>query len=266
MERWTREARVETHQLAPAVLLHGFGDSPECWSPLLAAIDEDVDVATPAAPGHAGERLGPDGSINLDFLTEAALTHVAAAAERTDRAVVVGGHSMGAATALRVAVEVPELVAALYLEDPPWSWPPSKEPDPGVAAHTAELATWIFGLQSSSHDDRVRWCWEHNPGWPGDEYDIWATAKAELDPAVFDRPIDLGRFAWQGPAERVECPVVVLVGDWDRGSACMPAVADHLAQLPNWRVNHIHGTGHDVRRQNRGAAIAAFVDLLRQAA
>ena len=208
----------------------------------------------------------PVRAVNLDYLADAALTHVAAMAERTDRPVVVGGHSMGAATALRVAVDHPDLVAALYLEDPPWSWPPSTGADPGVAAHTAELATWIFGLRASTHEDRVRWCWEHNPGWPWDEYDIWATAKAELDPAVFDQPIDLGRFSWQGAADQVACPAVVLVGDWDRGSACMPAVAEYLAELPDWRVIHVHGAGHDVRRQNRGAAISAFVDLLRKCA
>ncbi len=251
---------------APAVLLHGFGDSPECWSPLIAAIDDDVQVTTPAAPGHAREQLPVGTALELGYLAAVATAHVAAAAHRAGRPVVVGGHSMGAATALAVAAASPDLVAGLYLEDPPWSWPPSDEPDPGAAAQTAELALWIAGLQGSTHDDRVQWCLDHNPGWPRDEYDIWARAKAEVDPAVFDHSIDVGRFAWRTLAELIRCPVIVLAGDWDRGSTCMPEVTDTLEQLPGWQVRRVRGAGHDVRREDRPAAIAALTDLLRSAA
>ena len=257
---------MESSGYAPAVLLHGFGDSPECWSPLLAAIDDDVQVATPAAPGHAGERMPKGAALDLRFLVKAALVHIAAAANRTGRPVVVGGHSMGAATAVAVAAQRPELVAGLYLEDPPWSWPPSEAVDHTVVARTAEYAQWIAGLQGSSHDDRVQWCLDHNPGWPRDEYDIWARAKAAVDPAVFARSIDLGRFAWQPLVERVSCPATVLAGESNLGSATMPQVADYLAELPQWQVIRLPGSGHDVRRDNRGAAIAAFVDVLRSAA
>jgi pimeloyl-ACP methyl ester carboxylesterase len=251
---------------APAVLLHGFGDSPECWSPLIAAIDDDVAVTTPAAPGHGQEPMPPGAALELGYLAAVATVHVAAAAHRADRPIVLGGHSMGAATAAAVAAANPDLVAGLYLEDPPWSWPPSEEPDPEVAAKTAELAQWIAGLQGSSHEDRVQWCLDHNPGWPRDEYDIWARAKAEVDPAVFAQPIDLGRHAWQPLVQLVRVPATVLVGDWHRGSACMPEVAEHLTGLPGWQVIRLPEAGHDVRREQRAAAIEAFTTLLRDAA
>ena len=136
-------------------------------------------------------------ALELGYLAAVATVHVAAAARRDGRPIVLGGHSMGAATATAVAAANPDLVAGLYLEDPPWSWPPSEEPDPTVAAKTAEYAQWIAGLQGSSHEDRVQWCLDHNPGWPRDEYDIWARAKAEVDSSVFEHPIDLGRHSWQ---------------------------------------------------------------------
>ncbi len=251
---------------APAVLLHGFGDSPECWSPLLAAIEDDVQVATPAAPGHAREQMPAGTALELGFLADVAIGHVEAAAHRAGRPVIVGGHSMGAATAVSVAARRPDLVAGLYLEDPPWSWPPSLEPDLTVGEKTAEYAQWIAGLQGSTHEDRVQWCLDHNPGWPRNEYDIWARAKAEVDPAVFDHDIDLGRFAWQPLVSGVHCPVTVLVGEPALGSTCMTEVADYLADLPGWHVIRVPGAGHDVRRQDRGAAIAAFTGALRAAA
>ncbi len=257
---------MESDSLAPAVLLHGFGDSPECWSPLLAAIDPEVQVATPAAPGHARERLAPGLALTIPVLARVAQQHVRAAAQRAGRPVVVGGHSMGAATAVAVAAARPDLVAALYLEDPPWSWPSSTEPDPTAGPYTAELAEWISGLQGSSHEDRVQWCLDHNPGWPWDEYDIWARAKSEVDPDVFTHTIDLGRFAWRGYIDRVQCPATVLVGDWELGSTCMPQVADELEARDGWHVVRSHGSGHDVRRQNRQAAIDTFLKVLREAA
>jgi pimeloyl-ACP methyl ester carboxylesterase len=251
---------------APAVLLHGFGDSPECWSPLIAAIDDDIAATTPAAPGHGQEPIPAGAALELGYLAAVATVHVAAAAHRAGRPVVLGGHTMGAATATAVAAANPDLVAGLYLEDPPWSWPPSQDPDPEVVDKTAELAEWIAGLQGSSHDDRVQWCLDHNPGWPPDEYDIWARAKAEVDPAVFDHPIDLGRHAWQPLAQLVRVPVTLLVGDWQRGSTCMPEVADYLADLPGWQVIRVPDAGHDVRREARTAAIDAFTAVLRAAA
>lgn len=259
---------MDSVDYAPAVLLHGFGDSPECWSPLLAAVADalgtDIAVSTPAAPGHASERLPEGASLHLEYLVRTAIDYVAPIAEDAGRPVLLGGHSMGAATAAAVAAARPDLVAGLYLEDPPWSWPPSSDPDPGTGEQTAELAQWITGLQGSSHEDRVQWCLDHNPGWPRDEYDIWARAKAEVDPAVFARPIDLGRFAWQSFAQAVSCPVTLLVGEWASGSTCMPQVADYLAGL-GWRVVQIRGAGHDVRRQNRQAAIESFNSALRAA-
>lgn len=254
--------------LAPAVLLHGFGDSPECWSPLLAAVadslDADVEVATPAAPGHAAERLAEGAALELTYLSTTAIDYIEPVVEDAGRPVLLGGHSMGAATAVVVAARRPDLVAGLYLEDPPWSWPPSSEPDPNLAQGTAELAQWIAGLQGSSHEDRVQWCLDHNPGWPRDEYGIWARAKADVDPAVFTRPLDIGRFSWRSSVDAVGCPATMLIGEWPLGSTCMPEVADYVEQR-GWRVIRVRRAGHDVRRQNRRAAIEAFVSALRAA-
>ena len=266
MEPWPREADLESLPVRSAVLLHGFGDSPECWSPMLAAIDADLDVATPAAPGHARERMPPGAQLNLDLLAAVAIDHLRAAVDRAGGPVVLGGHSRGAMTAAALAGSHPDLVAALYLEDPAWGWPPADGPDPAAAAQTAELAEWIHGLQSSSHEDRVQWCLDHNPGWPADEYDIWARAKSEVDPAALQRPVDLGRLHWPGIVAAIRCPTTLLVGEPARGSACAPEVVRHLRGISTWRVIQVPGAGHDVRRCSRATAIDALLLTLQDAA
>jgi pimeloyl-ACP methyl ester carboxylesterase len=231
---------------------------------MLGELGGDLDIVTPAAPGHAGEMMPPDTSLTVDSLAAAALQHVVAAVERAERPIAIGGHSMGAVTAAAIAARRPDLVSALFLEDPPWSWPPSNEPDPDLTEFTEELADWIIGLQHSSHSDRVAWCVDHNPGWPEDEYEVWARSKAEMDPAVFRSQIDMQRFAWRQYADAIQCPVTLLVGEWKRGSVCHPQVADYLEKC-GWRIVRIPAAGHDLRRDNRKAVISAFKDVLAEA-
>ena len=242
---------------APALLLHGFGDSPECWSPMLATLGNEIDTTTPAAPGHAGEAMAPDTSLTIEFLTTAALPQVITAVERAGRPIVIGGHSMGAVTAAAIAARRPDLVSALYLEDPPWSWPPNEDAHPDLTESTKELADWIIGLQHSSHSDRVAWCLDHNPGWPEDEYDAWARSKAEVDPAVFQSQIDMRSFAWRQYTDVITCPATMLVGAWEWGSVCSPEVANYLEQR-GWRILRVPEAGHDVRRDNRAVAVSAL--------
>lgn len=228
---------------------------------MLGDIGGDLDIVTPAAPGHAGKTMSPDTSLTVEFLTAAALPYVAATVEHAGRPIVVGGHSMGAVTAVAIAARHPELVWALFLEDPPWSWPPNDDPDPNLDEFTVELADWIIGLQHSSQSDRIAWCLDHNPGWPQDEYDTWARSKAEVDPAVFESPIDVQRFTWRQHTDAITCPVTMLVGEWERGSACMPEVADYL-EGRGWHLIRVPETGHDVRRDDRAAAVSALKSVL----
>ena len=247
----------------PLVLLHGFGDSPQCWAPFVRALRERVTVAVtlPAAPGHAGLPPAPKGLV-LQALADHAAEHVRRTAEAAGRPVVLGGHSMGAATATAIAAAHPDLVAGLFCEDPPWGWPPSDAPDRTVDVVNAQYREWILGLQSGDHASRVRWCHDHNPGWPQDEYDPWARSKADVHPGAFDPPLDIGRFRWQPIAHAVRCPAALVVGDPAHGSVTAPEAADDLAAGTTWTVTRLPGVGHDVRRQAREATLTALTDLL----
>ena len=265
--RFTVRVNPTRENPPPVVLLHGFGDSPECWQPFLHAMPAElvVDIVTPAQPGHGGEPLEHGRALDLPTLVEHAAPHVERVVERAGRAAVVGGHSIGAATAVGLAAARPDLVAALYLEDPPWSAPPTGDRDPTAAAMTDQYREWILGLQSGSHRDRVEWCKGANPGWPDAEYDPWARSKAQVDPAVFDHPIDPFRFGWRSRVDQIDCPVFLIVGDPRSGSTCDAPVVDDLRARAHWQVTQVPGATHDVRRVARSAAIEVLSEAIRSA-
>lgn len=249
------------------VLLHGFGDSPECWGPFEQALTafRPVAVVCPAAPGHDG--LPPDSAgLTLPALVAAAESAVERVAAAAGGPVIVGGHSMGAATATALAARRPDLVAALFCEDPPWGWPPDDGPDATVPVLNADYREWIHGLQAGDDDSRERWCREHNPGWPDEEYAPWARAKAAVHPQAFDPPLDLDRYRWRKHVGGVTCPAALVVGDPEYGSVTATQTAAEVAERANWTVTRLSGVGHDVRRQARAETVAALGALIDRAA
>ena len=95
-------------------------------------------------PGHGGSEMEPSPSI-AGFAD-----HVAALAETLDGPVIVGGISMGAALATRLAVMRPDLVRALVLVRPAWV----TEAAPDNMAPNAEVGALLVRFpadQARSH-------------------------------------------------------------------------------------------------------------------
>src|SRR5690606_1625476 len=86
------------------VLLHGFGQTANCWGPLAADLAADHEVVRLDAPGHGGS-----AEVAADLPTTGRLV-----AEAGGPAVQVG-YSLGARMALHVATEAPEVVRGLVL-------------------------------------------------------------------------------------------------------------------------------------------------------
>lgn len=162
------------------------------------------------------------------------------------------GHSLGASTAAGIAAVSPHLVSVLVLEDPPWQVPSSVD---GAGADDVRAdqenghGPWLAGLQGTDHAGRLSWLDTNNPGWPADERDPWAEAKADLDMTLFAAPQHWLRRSWAPVVRAVRCPTLLLVGDPALGAACQPEVAEELAGRPGWTVRRIDGAGHNLRRE-----------------
>ncbi|MGH7480236.1 MAG: alpha/beta fold hydrolase, partial [Candidatus Methylomirabilales bacterium] len=92
------------------VLIHGSGCSADSWRYQVDGLSRKFDVVAVDLPGHGGSKAVDHPSIKGYAKTVSGLL------ERVERRkVFLGGHSMGGAVALQVALEHPELVKGLIL-------------------------------------------------------------------------------------------------------------------------------------------------------
>lgn len=130
----------------PLVLLHGLGaDHRQVVSALLAP--DGYRCVCPDMPGHGDTPLAPPPA-GAGFRTYAALVRALLDELGMPRA-VLGGISMGAATALRVALDAPDRVAGLILIRPSWL----DQPAPPHLAIVGRVGRW---QQQAPHDAEAR--------------------------------------------------------------------------------------------------------------
>lgn len=103
---------------APVLLLHGLGDEADSWQRLIPLLVPHRRVIAPDLPGF-GRSEHPRRAYTLRFFTQSLQDLLEALFPRSDSRVTLVGSSLGAAIALRFALEHPERVERLFLLDGP---------------------------------------------------------------------------------------------------------------------------------------------------
>lgn len=242
----------------PLVALHGWSDSGACWTPSVPAWAVGRVVLTIDARGHGRTPL-PD-----EPFTIAALAGDAARVIRAvlGRAAVVVGHSMGGLVAEELALSVPELVAALVLEDP--AWRVGRDVDArGVPRGLRDGMRRSTGTDATvlRSDGRAQ-----NPTWPDDELDPWVASTLDLAPGLADVPHEWDGRDWAEALAELDVPVTLLTGLPDRGAIVDADQVSRACVLLGSRLTHVPlVTGHCVRREARPAVEAAVAAALARA-
>ncbi|AEE47392.1 alpha/beta fold hydrolase [Cellulomonas fimi] len=240
---------------APLVLLHGLSDSGDCWPGVVAHV-RDRRVLTPTALGHGGRPLPEEFAVSA-----LGADTVATLRRELDGPAVVVGHSMGGLMAQEVALQAPELVAALVLVDPAWVGGDGLAPD-WLVDVVAARDTPVEDLVAQSHRDE--------PAWPDDERGPWAAARSGLHPRLAEVPHAWAERDWPavvGEVVRLGIPVTLVTGDPDRTIVTPPLVARALAaaDVPGaarLTVVNLPGTGHSVHRDDRPGFLATLDTVL----
>lgn len=241
------------------VLAHGFSDNGMCWLPTAQALSADYDIILPDAVGHGlSSRVRPDQELDqpgdLAGLIQALkLTHP-----------IVGGHSMGAGTAASLGARYPQLARALILEDPAWFErpdPPKKPqekregPDPWLE--------WLKSTKSQSTEAVMAYGRSNNPRWDEIEMRPWAEAKQQFDPNFSAARHPDERPDWRATVRAISVPTLLITAETEQGALITPAIAEAAADLnPHIQVAKIDNAGHNIRRENFPAYLAAIKAFL----
>jgi N-formylmaleamate deformylase len=233
----------------PLVLAHGFSDSGACWKPIARQLADRYDVILPDARGHGlSDRLSIGHPMDMgkdlaDLITTLELS-----------AVALGGHSMGASSALSAAALCPERVSVLVLEDPPWRSPNAPR-DPA-------WANWLKSVLSKSPAEVAEMIRAESPHWSDEDVRTLAEAKVQLDPAILDAP-PLGSRPWQDLLPKLRCPGLIITADPALGGIVTPEIARHAGALwPAGRFANIAGAGHGIHRDRPAAFVSAVTGFL----
>jgi pimeloyl-ACP methyl ester carboxylesterase len=241
------------------VLLHGLGDSGDCWPDAVRRWSSTYRLVGLDLLGHGrSPRFTPEQLASSDPMeamyaaAEASVARVAAA--RTGPVVVVG-HSMGGGLAGALAARRPELVSAAVLEDPAWRDPEHRVQPRGIV-HERVAECRAFAEDPQGQLDKGR---ADNPTWPEVEFAPWVESKAQVDLDFLDLGIANLLQPWDAIVEEITVPTLVLLAQ--RGGPVTPEVRARAAQLDNPHVDIrvVDGAGHSIRR-DRPDAYHALVD------
>lgn len=254
-ERWAGPGGI--------VLLHGLGaDLGQLWDVTDGRVGgKHVSVLAPDARAHGGTVMGTDGPLSFDLLARDVLALVEQVG--LGPRVVLVGLSMGAATALRVALARPEVVQALVLVRPAWL-------HYGLPANLAPLAE-IGGLLARLGTSEGRAAFEASEGYQRAQRISPSTAASLL--SQFDKPlarerarrlIDIPRSVpYASPAEASTVAAPTLVVGAGKDPTHPLEFADQLAHLiPGARLTVVTARDEDADQHRAGveAAIGAFME------
>lgn len=236
----------------PLLLSHGLTDNGLCWRRLAVALEANFDVIMLDARGHGGSARVPDtGAYDPAADIKEAIEALALEAP------ILIGHSVGARATAAYA-NTHGHAAKVILEDPPFVPLPDAS---AIAARRQAFRDQVARLQAMSIPEITAIGSANHPQWHPDDLADWATAKLQVDPNAFP----VYATPWQSQIDRIEAPTLLIRGDAARGSLTTPAIADEAMAL-NSRIETvaIDGAGHNIRRENFPAYLAAVRAFIRR--
>jgi pimeloyl-ACP methyl ester carboxylesterase len=229
----------------PLVLSHGSTDDGLCWTRVARALEGNYDAIMPDARGHGLSEAPETGYSAQNRAADLAGLIRALGLEQA----AIGGHSMGASTALYAAAAYPELVRCAILEDPPFRAAGGEPTAAERAERAARMRREVTEQRAMSRDDLMAWLRARNPAWADEEVEPWADAHLRVSLAYAGAPHQTDRPDWREAVQVLRCPTLLLTGDPEKGALVTPEVAQEAARLqPLLRVAHIAGAGHNIRR------------------
>eukprot|EP00271_Cylindrocystis_brebissonii_P020945 TRINITY_DN7243_c0_g3_i2.p1 TRINITY_DN7243_c0_g3~~TRINITY_DN7243_c0_g3_i2.p1 ORF type:complete len:308 (-),score=31.45 TRINITY_DN7243_c0_g3_i2:430-1353(-) len=249
------------------IFLHGLSKSAATLIPYISFFNSSFDIVLPDARGHGETQPIPPGTFTQEWLLEDAAEVIRYFSP--DRPAYLMGHSMGAATAARVAQRYPELVRAVILEEPPWSHArgqPLKSNNTLIPeaflVTLREIKSQPVDIYEQEMEDRAK------AFSPLAESEMGAMRKVDVDDVA-------STFASTDvetteSVDGIQVPILIQMGDWRTseapdGSKLHPGIA--RAVVATWPLGHLsqfpggmHFLHFEPTRANWTAEVSTYME------
>jgi pimeloyl-ACP methyl ester carboxylesterase len=242
----------------PFVFSHGITDNGRCWWVFARSFEDSYDIITVDARGH-----GLSDAPEEDYALETHVEDLAGLIRALDlEKPILMGHSMGGAIVARLAAKYPAVPHAVILEDPVFMFDPPDRTAQDIAMRKSTFRAEIEERHAMTHEQLVRLCTDEvHPGWAREEAEFWAEAKQQVSPHI------VGIFgtmpSLQESFSYITAPTLILKSDDD--DATQARNREAAALLPDGKLVHVAGAGHNVRRDRPEATraeVEAFLATL----
>ncbi len=236
------------------VLNHGAMDDGLCWTRVAKELEQDYDVIMFDSRGH-----GLSDSGQGDYRPETRAKDTAEAIQKLglDKP-VIGGHSMGAEASLYVAALYPDLLSALFMEDPPVPMP-DQPMFGGEMGENGEKVIKMMARMMTISKIMPQFIGKMlakkmMPGYPDVEIIPWLNSKKRIRRDFMNGMASAGDSIVQSPSpfdmlKDVQVPTLLIRGDREMGAIISDAAATEMEKtLPGLQVAHLRGASHNIRR------------------
>ncbi len=228
---------------APILLIHGIGGAWQDFLDVYELIRDRWHVYAVDLRGHGKSGHTDSGYDFTDYPRDVVSFVSGVIAGPT----VIWGHSLGAITTMGVAAEIPDLVSAAILEDPPMMimGSPAMSPFRERFVRIHELM-----LEQPADDEVIAVLREIGPGQPEEAYQRRLLAVRSNDPAIYNRVVEGRRSPDWDPESTlaaITSPTLLMQADPDFGAAVLDEHAETAMKiLPNAQHVKFPGVGHGI--------------------
>ncbi|NLO01105.1 MAG: alpha/beta hydrolase [Bacteroidales bacterium] len=261
--------RIHYYHAVPApdkpviVMVHGVTDNGLCWTDVSLKLQDSYDIYMLDARGHGlsdpflpsdnGESLIKDV---VDFIKVMGFEKP-----------VIMGHSMGAATVMRVGAEYPDLASAVIMLDPglpgkstgdrpaPQSrsnvppQPPQAVSDPLAFSMMGEPET-LVKQNNYGFDDLVEKGHKENPKWSDTDVKYWALSKKQYHGPYTDATWQAIRGTMRTEDSLAKIEVKSLILKADTSPEGRKDNEEFVADLERVKLVHVDGAAHNLHHDD----------------
>lgn len=274
---YSNGARLHYYRATPQpgkpviVMVHGVTDNGLTWTTLTQDLQKSYDIYMLDARAHGLSDPFNDGN-GPDTLVKDVVGFVQAM--KLEKPILIG-HSMGAATVMRLAAEYPDLPRAVVMLDPGLGrFPPNAglppRPEPGTPPPPRRVgALAMFGspetLVAQNNDpfeELVAACRRQEVKWDLVDCQYWALSKKQYHGTYSDAQMQAmrGVMSTEDALARITAPALILKAD-----APADARENHkkaVSVMKNGRLLHVDDAGHNLHHDQRARTVELLTEFL----